>query len=433
MRLRHTAFFLRRNLRRRPGRTLTVVGTIAVGIAVFHLTSALALALRDEVLGKIEAIFPERSVVVRARSLEIGPLAFSPRLLTSRITPGVVRDLAGMSEVESVWPVLPLTFPAMAVGRLAGYEGSTDVIVFGVPRQLVEPDIEASRGFGYADPRTSTVPVIVPRYFVDVFNYGMAESQGLPKLTDSAVIGRHFQLVLGVSILMADQQPGKVRQVRCEIVGLTRNPDLLGVVVPIEYVRRFNRWYHGAGLKEQYCQVHVVLRSPDDYESFAEKIGRMGLRAEGRRDMARRLRLAVNGAAVILVLFGCAILGLVVLNIVNTFALTMLERRSEVGLMRAVGASRKAAMVLFLAESSFVGLAGGLVGSGAAWTLALLVNHAARRWLPPFSLAPDYWLDSRAPLFVFCVLLATFGSAAATAPLLWRSIGRWPAELLRDR
>lgn len=432
MKLRLAVFFLRRNLRRRCGRTLTAVGAIAIAIGIFHLMAALALALRSEVLEKIERIFPERSILVRARTLDIGPFAFSPSLFTTALTPERVKQIAALPEVEAVWPQLPLMMPALATGNLAGYEGATDIVLYGVPGDMVASEVTGARGFRAADPATSTMPVLVSRFFVDMFNIGLAEGQGLPKLTDGAVVGRRFQLILGASLLAIDVKSENTRKVECEIVGLTHNPSLLGAVAPIEYVRDFNRWFHGDKWKETYGQVHLVLRSPNDYEAVSRTLEGWGLQVEGQRELARRLRAAVNGAALILVLFGVAVLAMAAANIINTFALIMLERRGEIGLLRAVGASRGAAMSLLLGESAVVGLAGGAVGSGAAWLTSGLVNEALARWLPPLSLMPDHWLDERAGLFVFCVLLALLGSVLATAPMLWRSVRRWPADLLRE-
>jgi len=432
MKLRHVAFFLRRNLRRRGGRTLTAVGAIAVAMTIFHLMAALALALRSEVLAKIQVIFPEHTLIVRPRTLDIGPLAFSPGLLTARLTPDTAHRLADQPEIKAVWPQLPLTMPAMAVGSLAGYEGSTDIVAYGVPADMVKSEVMGARGFKYADPATSTMPVLVSRFFVDMFNLGLAEGQGLPKLTDTAVIGRHFQLLVGASLLSLDVKPEQVRKVECEIVGLTHNPALLGVAVPLEYVREFNRWYHGSKATENYAQVHVVIRSPEDYEAVIQKLESWGLQVEGQRDTARRLRLAVNGAALIVLLFGLAALAMAAVIIVNTFALIMLERRGEIGLLRAVGATRRATMGLLLAESVLLALVGGTIGSGVAWAASRLANQVLARWLPPFSLAPSYWLDERIGLFAFCVILAVVGGAVATAPMLWRSVRRWPADLLRE-
>ena len=434
MKIAHALFFLRRNLRRRPGRTLTAVLAIAIGIGIFHLVTALAFALRSQVLEKIEAIFPEHTLLVRAPSIELGPLAFSPGALVPRITPQAIAMIRDVPGVLAVYPMLPLQVPALATGNLMGYSGSTDVAVYGVPPELIKPEVTGRRGFYYADPAQAPVPVVVSRYFVDLFNLGLAESQGLPKLTDKAVIGRQFELVLGASLLDIEEgaSTASQRRVRAEVVGLTRNPNLLAIAIPLEYVREFNRWYHGPDVKEQYVQAQVALASTEAYDVVAKEIEGLGLEVEGRRETAQRLRLAVNGAVFVLMLFGLAVLAMALVNIINTFSLIMLERRGELGLLRAVGATRSGATSLLLLESSLIGLTGGLLGSGAAWATAIVANRILADLLPPLSLAPDYWLDPRAGLFIFAVLLAAIGSALATLPVLWRSLRRWPGELLRS-
>ncbi|MBM3335300.1 FtsX-like permease family protein, partial [Candidatus Sumerlaeota bacterium] len=313
-----------------------------------------------------------------------------------------------------------------------GYEGSTDVIVYGVPAEMVADEVVGPRGFSYADPATSAMPVLVSRYFIDLFNLGLAEGQGLPKLSDRAVVGRRFDLFLGRSLLQLDDRPDRAPKVPCEIVGLTQNPSLLGLVAPIEYVRRFNRWYHGAKADEKYVQVHVVLVSPEDRQTVAEHLETWGFQVEGERERGQRLRLLVNGAAVILLLFGLAVLAMAGVIIVNTFALIMQERRGEIGLLRAVGATRGEAMGLLLAESALVGLAGGIVGSGFASVAARVGNEALAQWLPSLPIAPDRWLYESVLLLAFCVALAAWGSALSAAPMLWRSVRRWPADLLRE-
>jgi putative ABC transport system permease protein len=53
------------------------------------------------------------------------------------------------------------------------------------------------------------------------------------------------------------------------------------------------------------------------------------------------------------------------------------ERRAEVGLLRALGSSRRQILWLFLGEAVLLGLAGGfaglVMGTGGAWLLGTLV------------------------------------------------------------
>lgn len=69
----------------------------------------------------------------------------------------------------------------------------------------------------------------------------------------------------------------------------------------------------------------------------------------------------------ILSLFSGAIL------IANNVALAMLERRTEIGVLKAIGAKRRRVLNMLLWESSLVGLLGGLIGVGTGIILALLV------------------------------------------------------------
>lgn len=77
-------------------------------------------------------------------------------------------------------------------------------------------------------------------------------------------------------------------------------------------------------------------------------------------------------------------LGLVALlvggvGIANLMIISVLERRSEVGLRRAMGATKQVIALQFLAESLLLSTIGGLVGSGLG-TLAAIGYSDARGW-----------------------------------------------------
>ena len=67
-----------------------------------------------------------------------------------------------------------------------------------------------------------------------------------------------------------------------------------------------------------------------------------------------------------------AVLALVAaaLSISSLASLTVMERRQEIGLMKAIGAQDWLVAALFLVEASWQGLAGGLLGFWAGYGLA---------------------------------------------------------------
>ena len=62
-----------------------------------------------------------------------------------------------------------------------------------------------------------------------------------------------------------------------------------------------------------------------------------------------------------------------VFGIINTQYISVLERTSQIGLMKALGMSRSAIAKLFRYEAAWIGFLGGLIGVG----LGLLVGWAA--------------------------------------------------------
>lgn len=64
-----------------------------------------------------------------------------------------------------------------------------------------------------------------------------------------------------------------------------------------------------------------------------------------------------------------------VLGIVNTLVASTLDRRRELGLLRAIGATRAQIGRLFITEAAGLGFVGIVLGVGAGWGLSLLLVH----------------------------------------------------------
>ena len=108
------------------------------------------------------------------------------------------------------------------------------------------------------------------------------------------------------------------------------------------------------------------------------------------------------------------------LGIANVTLLSVLERISEIGLRRALGAARRHIAAQFLVESVVVGFLGGLLGTTAGVLLTVSVS-AARDWTPLL----DIRLVVMAPL-----LGAVIGLAAGTYPA-WKASAIEPIDALR--
>jgi len=113
--------------------------------------------------------------------------------------------------------------------------------------------------------------------------------------------------------------------------------------------------------------------------------------------------------------------------LVNTIGLLLtkfLRRAGEIGVRRALGASKRAIFVQLLVESGTVGLVGGVLGLGLAWLGLFAVRHQ------PVDYADLAHLDVRMLAFTFA--LAIVSSVLAGLLPAWRGCSVAPAAQLKS-
>ncbi len=129
-------------------------------------------------------------------------------------------------------------------------------------------------------------------------------------------------------------------------------------------------------------------------------------------------------------LIGIAAISLVVggIGIMNTMYTSVLERTSEIGLMKAVGAENKDIMLLFMIESGMIGVAGGVVGIIIGIGISKLVELiAVAQGLILLKIGINPILIIGALLFSFIV-----GAISGTAPAI-RAARLKPVEALKKK
>jgi putative ABC transport system permease protein len=72
--------------------------------------------------------------------------------------------------------------------------------------------------------------------------------------------------------------------------------------------------------------------------------------------------------------------------------MAILERRREIGILKALGASDSDVKMLFFAEAGAMGIAGGLLGVGLGWMIGKVINTATNIYLHRQSLPSEtFW------------------------------------------
>jgi ABC-type lipoprotein release transport system permease subunit len=417
-------------------RYVTTVFAIAVAMAVLYAVAALSLGIQKFVIPEMERMFPEKILIAKPRTADVNLM----RLDVTAITDETIRKIQQVPGVERISPQVPLAFPVSAEGSIFGETIRTDVVVHGVSEWLVEQDVAPGETFRYSPNQDEPVPVLISQYFVDIYNLGLAQSGGLPQFNPQALTGRTFQLYLGEYMMIQAPVPSKRRQVVCKVVGLSRNLSLLGITMPLRYVEEFNEWYFGKPPvpapihwrgSGRYTAVHVFVRSLRDFDAVGAELGKLGLRVESHRETLSRYRSALRLAMLILLALGLSILVVALSNLANLIGLIMIERRGDVGLLKALGATRKEIVGAFVGEVCVIALMGSVLGAIVSLTLMRLAEMRLEKVLSRLGgILPRSVLYTHWALVPAGVLFAVLVSVAVALPIIRRAANRPAAELL---
>ncbi len=245
------------------------------------------------------------------------------------------------------------------------------------------------------------VPVALSATVVELYNTRFAKANGMPAANKDLVnfliqsrglSAMRFSIGLNNTVLagggtVSKKQP---RRVEAVIVGVSTRALQLGVTVPIQYIERWNREYLGDDAATRFSSIIVKLRDRDQIAPFSQWLkDAEDLRIE--ESLGERFATVIFVIRILFLIISVAILVVAVINIGHNFFVQVSERRREIGIMRAVGATELDVLLIVLGEAAMVGIVGGVLGVGLAVGLGSAWDAIAVKVIPNFPFRPDSW------------------------------------------
>jgi putative ABC transport system permease protein len=222
-----------------------------------------------------------------------------------------------------------------------------------------------------------------------------------------SVISRQQKLkIVGVSDLDPESMRGPTRAKVFLPLGLAES---LHVMTPTD-LREIS---HAASHQPVYSSISVRVENPAQVQPVEDAIKKMGFTTFSILDASRGLRQFFAVLYAFLGIFGSLALIVASVGIVNTLVMAILERRREIGIMKAIGASDGDVKKLFFAEAGAMGILGGIVGVALGWIIGQVINFGTNVYLKRQSLPPEHfwavpwWLVFFSILFAFIVSLVS--------------------------
>jgi putative ABC transport system permease protein len=164
--------------------------------------------------------------------------------------------------------------------------------------------------------------------------------------------------------------------------------------------------------KPAYASLTVRAKSPSQIEAIENAIKAMGFGTFSLLDASRNLKLFFTIFDLLLAIFGSLALAVATLGIINTLVMAILERRREIGILKALGAADRDVKQLFFVEAGVMGLFGGVLGVGFGWFIGRALTWATNIYLHRQNLpsahvfSVPWWLVLGAIAFAVAVSLA---------------------------
>ena len=164
---------------------------------------------------------------------------------------------------------------------------------------------------------------------------------------------------------------------------------------------------------QRYSALNIRAKNPAAVAQIESSVAHMGFAAFSLIDVTRNLRTFFAIFDLFLGIFGSLALAVASLGIINTLVMAILERRREIGVLKALGAADRDVRQLFFAEAGVMGFVGGIFGVLLGWAIGQAIHLATTFYLKrqgmntPNIWSVPLWLVLGAIIFAVVVSLAS--------------------------
>ncbi len=164
------------------------------------------------------------------------------------------------------------------------------------------------------------------------------------------------------------------RTERLRVAGMFKETDGQNdwsVYMSLDDVEAFNQWLTGSrrNPREGYDRALVKVDDRERVAVVQKAVRELGFETFSSQDMLAAINQVFLIMQAILGSIGGVALLVAAFGIANTMTMAIYERTREIGIMKALGATNRDVMRIFLFEAAAIGVIGGLLGVATGWGL----------------------------------------------------------------
>ena len=233
-------------------------------------------------------------------------------------------------------------------------------------------------------------------------------ARGVRSFPPDSVLGKTVEVVTSVvdvskmmqnplrNLMPSIQTPFREHTIRFRIAGIMKKPSGFdegrlesGLLVPLKTAQKMPRLGFSSvwdllgkiGKSEGYASLYVRVGKIADLTPVRKQIEAMGFGVISILDQLEEIKKGFIVFDTALGAVGIIALVVAALGIINTMVMSILERRREIGVMKAVGGSENEIKGIFFVEAASIGFIGGIFGLILGWIVTRIANVVANYFM----------------------------------------------------
>lgn len=334
-----------RMFKARTMRTLLTILGMSVGIAAIMFLVSFGYGLQRTLLQKITT-----SDALVSLDVTLGQKD------TARLDQATIDTIRALPEVTDIVPAL----------ELSG-QGRFDTITLDIRTVSSAPSFLKSEGL-----KIETGRVFAPGAHEIVITAGIAQ---VFNQTPEAMLGKAVSLTLFRNEGSGQRGEAHALGDPFTIVGVATGEDNIAYL-PLDALGNFPI--------TEYTKLKVKCSSTTTIDQVRTGITALGLTASSISETIDQANKVFRAIQIVLMVFGLIALLVSAIGMFNTMTIALLERTEEIGIMKAIGASKMSISLMFVMEATLMGFLGALGGVVLGFLegeiLNVIVNAIASRF-----------------------------------------------------
>jgi putative ABC transport system permease protein len=345
----------RRKLRSALASLGVVVGTVTIVLMV-----SLASGVRRQINRQFESLGLDRLTVYSngSRRGDFNAFSFSPH--KKNVT---VQDVSKWKELPGVAKVIPEVNLPGSVALELNWNGTNQTV-------RMSGDLRPGSFMFQELPKPVAGSLELGEQGGIILSQGAVRAAGVNSNEFARVIGQKVETVLRTP-------RGETQSFNLQVVGISQERTPAILVSLNDRIAMKNWWFNSTNILERDGYDSVTIHGKD--VSRANELS-VQLRKDGYQ--VQSLEMFVTAANRILTIVttmftmigGIALL-VATIGIANTMVMAIYERTREIGILKAMGASRGEVRQMFMLEAGFIGMIGGVFGLLIGWVMGLGLNQ----------------------------------------------------------